>query len=304
MNFKDGNLGAKSKKRIFSVLTSVGLALALLFTCVACGDKAGETVQDGDLLFTLNEGGKSYSVSAAEAGEASGNVEIPESFKGKPVTAIGENAFGGCDALTAVKIPNSVTSIQWNAFANCEGLTTLEIPASVTSIGEDAFANCTALESVSFGKNSNLITIADEAFVRCSALTQIALPSGLTGIGKRSFQECTQLPGIALPNSVTALGEQAFLKCGNLQSITLSAGLKTIELETFSESGLKEITIPSGVTKICERAFARCNNLERVTFALSNRWQARGDTIKVNENLSWNANYLTSAYVNEVWTRI
>ena len=292
------------KRRIITMLSVLLSALCMTVALVACGDKGGEAEQDGALLFTLNAGGKSYSVSAAEAREATGSVVIPASFKGKPVTAIGEDGFGWCDGLTAVTIPNSVTSIEWNAFAGCEGLTSLEIPESVTTIGEDAFANCTALESVAFGKNSKLETIADEAFVRCNTLTTIALPNGLKSIGQRAFQECTVLSSIVLPNSVTALGEQAFLKCWNLQSVTLSTGLKTIEFETFSESGLKAITIPSGVTKIGERAFARCNNLESATFAQSNRWEARGDTIKVNENLSWNANYLTSDYVNEVWTRI
>ena len=269
------------KRRFLTILSVLVSALCLVAGLAACGDTGGgEPERDGQYLYTLNRGGKSYTVAAAEAGEMTGEVSIPSEYKGKPVTAIRESGFAGNELLTAVTIP-----------------------ASVTSIGEDAFANCTALQRVTLNSGSKLKTIEDEAFIRCSSLTDITLPSGLTTIGRSAFQECGLLTDMVLPNSVTELGENAFRTCFSLQSVTLSTGLKTIETETFFECGLIAITIPASVTKICKRAFMRCYHLESVTFQQPNGWTVDGYPIDLTENASWNANYFTSMYREEDWTR-
>ena len=63
------------------------------------------------------------------------------------ITKIGGFAFGGCQSLTSVEIPNSVTSIEFGAFTMC-GLQSITIPSSVTLIDAQAFQMCESLESV------------------------------------------------------------------------------------------------------------------------------------------------------------
>ena len=59
----------------------------------------------------------------------------------KGVEAIGDEAFQMCNALTEVKLPNTLLTIGERAFQLCQALTRLQVPASVTAIGEDAFAD-------------------------------------------------------------------------------------------------------------------------------------------------------------------
>ena len=91
------------------------------------------------------------------------NTVIPNS-----VTAIGENAFCGIDALTSIQIPEAVTSIGAGAFAFCFGLTgDLTIPNSVQTIGSGAFFQCEGFDgTLTLGEG--ITYIGDEAFRKCS----------------------------------------------------------------------------------------------------------------------------------------
>lgn len=66
------------------------------------------------------------------------------------LTAIGNNAFEGCKALTDITIPTNVTSIGNYAFRNCTALTSVTMSNNVTAIGNYAFFNCTALETIHY----------------------------------------------------------------------------------------------------------------------------------------------------------
>ena len=87
---------------------------------------------------------------------ASGELVIPDTIKGKPVTTIGEMAFFRTRflsiprSLTSITLPDSVTSIGSSAFRGCKNLTSITIPNSVTSIGDGAFNGCTNLTAVTF----------------------------------------------------------------------------------------------------------------------------------------------------------
>ena len=84
-----------------------------------------------------------------------------------------------------------VTAIGDNAFKNCTALTGVTIGGYVTSIGEAAFSRCTALTSVEIG--NYVITLADDAFYYCDALTTVTLGSGVRSIGNRVFAGCYSL---------------------------------------------------------------------------------------------------------------
>ena len=95
------------------------------------------------------------------------NTVIPNT-----VTAIGENAFCGIEALTSIHIPDSVTSIGAGAFAFCFGLTgDLTIPNSVQTIGSGAFFQCEGFDgTLTLGEG--VTYIGDEAFRKCSHFSE------------------------------------------------------------------------------------------------------------------------------------
>ena len=74
------------------------------------------------------------------------------------LTTIGEGMFIA-SKLKYVIIPNGVTAIEDEAFNGCRALTSIEIPASVETIEATAFIGRSSLETVTFEKGSQLQTI-------------------------------------------------------------------------------------------------------------------------------------------------
>ena len=68
-----------------------------------------------------------------------GNVDIPGTINGKPVTAIDTNAFFGNDGLTAISIPGSVTNIGTAAFSGCVNLSKIHFAGNAPVAAPDAF---------------------------------------------------------------------------------------------------------------------------------------------------------------------
>ena len=173
---------------------------------------------------------------------ATGELIIPDTIEGNPVTSIGDLAFYQCRSLTGITIPDSVTSIGDEAFYQCRSLTGITIPDGVTRIQSGTFLNCTSLTAIALPET--LIGIGQGAFSRCSSLTDINIPQGVTAIIDFTFGNCTSLTTFTIPDNVTYIGAAAFYNC----------------------TGLTSMTIPEGVTTIGTQAFFRCTSLTSLTF--------------------------------------
>ena len=106
--------------------------------CTMCG--APEPQATEGIVFSLSTDGTQYSVTSY-TGTAM-EVYIPATYKGLPVTSIGERVFWGCSSLISITLSGNskLASIGSRAFDGCSGLTSIAIPDSVTSIGDSAFA--------------------------------------------------------------------------------------------------------------------------------------------------------------------
>ncbi|MFZ3130767.1 MAG: leucine-rich repeat domain-containing protein [Desulfosporosinus sp.] len=92
---------------------------------------------------------------------AGGDVTIPSTLGGYPVTSIGDGAFYNCTGITSISLSQEVTSIGDWAFFSCKRLTSVCLSQGVTSIGSGAFSDCTGLTTIRF--NSATTTIYDSA---------------------------------------------------------------------------------------------------------------------------------------------
>jgi len=193
-----------------------------------------------DYAYSVNDAGDGVTITKYN-GEAK-TVVIPSELGGKPVTAIGNEAFLENTTITSVKIPEGVTSIKDSAFQSCGSLTEVTIPKSVTSIG-------------------------DNAFTGCSSLTKVTIPEGVTSIGVGTFLYCDSLTEVTIPKSVETIGISAFAGCSSLTKVTIPEGVTSIGDTAFAGcSGLTEVTIPKSVESIGKQAFDDCDALKTVYY--------------------------------------
>lgn len=147
---------------------------------------------------------------------ATGELNIPDSLEGLPVTTIGDDAFRECAGLTSVTLPESLTTIGSHAFRECNGLTSIYIPDSVNSMGS-------------------------QAFNRCENLREVRLSESLSSIGRNTFGYCYSLESITIPSGIGTLLGNAFLNCSSLRTVVFRGGLPNIGGSAFSGIALDAI---------------------------------------------------------------
>lgn len=127
--------------------------------------------------------------------------------------------------------------LPWRQFAHY--IVNVTISDGIATVPDCAFQNCDYLESVTLGRNVQ--SIGKEAFENCSRLTDIPNAGGLKTISEASFAHCP------------ALSDFDF------------AGLQTIGVAAFYDSGLVNVVMPDSVQEIGEGAFDNCVKLESIS---------------------------------------
>ncbi|MBR5178065.1 MAG: leucine-rich repeat protein [Lachnospiraceae bacterium] len=223
------------------------------------------------------------------------SINIPEKYRGKPVTRIGFSVFKDCINLTSITIPESVTSIGKGLFKDCTNLTNITILGSVTSITDFTFEGCENLTSITIPES--VTSIGNSAFWGCKKLASIIIPGSVTSIGDNVFYFCEKLTSIIIPEGVTSIGEYAFAYCKNLTSITIPESVSSIGNSAFREcKNIASIIIPGSVTSIGESAFYGCTNLTNITIPES--------VTSIGDNVFHGCTNLTSITIPESVTSI
>ena len=269
------------------------LVIIMSLSCFGiCAFAAGES------YLTFIDAGDCYAVTKCVT-SASGEINIPATYGGKPVGIINSNAFKECERISKVTIPASVTSVGASAFENCASLGTVIFEGDECTLGTASFRYCSTLKTVTLPSKLKIIPV--EAFAGCSALAGIEIPSSVTTVNKEAFKGCVSLQNVTIPASVTSIGKNAFLNCsaikyfkvnaGNTEykaisdclydysgktliqypngkvttGFTVPAGTKTIADSAFgSNTRLTTVTLPSGLETISDYAFNQCSALSKI----------------------------------------
>lgn len=174
-----------------------------------------------DTAFTIESDGDTCTITDFSG---YGDIVIPSTYKGLPVTSIGNGAFFGCSSLISITIPNSVISIGYNIFSSCYNLTSI-----VVQEGNGKYHS----------RGNCLIETDSKTIISVCANSVIPNDGSVTSIGDRAFFRCYGLTRITIPNSVTSIGDAAFYWCDHLTSIIFQ-GTRAQWNEINKDSGWDE----------------------------------------------------------------
>ena len=154
---------------------------------------------------------------------------------------------GVMDESAVIELRAGTVGITDEAFGNCENMSEIKIPDSVQYIGEGAFYCCTGLEAVDLG--NGIKSIGREAFMWCVNLSDIAIPDSVTKIGKDAFGNT--LWYINQPDGIVYAGKGIYSYKGIMpENITLKDGITFLAEEALLECRLNSITIPKSVVNV------------------------------------------------------
>lgn len=126
------------------------------------------------LTFTQREDG-TYGVAGCYPYQE-GTVTVPSAYRGKPVTAIENEAFLNCRWLENIILPEGITTVGDSAFSGCIALQKLVFPSTLKSLGQNAFKQCILLKEVDLSATS-VPAVDTGSFADTASLHVLKLPA-------------------------------------------------------------------------------------------------------------------------------
>lgn len=218
------------------IVDSTALDTALTYTANRIRNKTGDTNQIawdsakgfGDAVDAISSGGGAdHSVEDAIITRSISGV-----YSSDRITTVGVCAFLGCQALTAIDLPN-VTQIKRNAFESCKLLQTINLP-KVTTFDREVFLN-SGIQQADFPL---VTTMESGCFKMASKLTSANLPL------------ITTLPADAFRNSSIQTADFAAVTNINRTAFTDCTSLETLIIRTPSVCVISDISVALRGSKI------------------------------------------------------
>ncbi len=210
----------------------------------------GET--PGDFQYELINDGTEVEITEYEGG--GGNVKIPATIEGRPVTSIRDYSFNTVKSIISIAIPGSVTNIGLWAFRDCTSLMSINVDAS------NPFFS--SIDGLLYSKDGSTLVKCPPAVVG-----KITIPSGTSTLAQFAFTFCLSLNEVSLPNTLKVIEMGALSSCPLLTNIDIPNGVEKIGFGAFwSDSALVSITFPSSLMTIDDRPFTGCFHLKKIVF--------------------------------------
>ena len=220
-------------KKILSFMLSFVMIISMVPMTDISVFAVDENITDY-LTYAINDG----KVTITDCDESiSGDVVIPDTIDGYPVTAIGEFAFADCFKLEDIQFPESLIEIGDSSFSMCVSLEEISLPESLEVIGSSAFSDCYSVENIVLP--DSIRSIGDYAFVFCMNLESINIPSGLSVMNEGILSGCYSLKSISIPANVKSIKEGAIEACLSLEDIYIYNPIADINDRAFDTEGIR-----------------------------------------------------------------
>lgn len=212
------------------IVDSAALDAAMTYTANRIRNKTGDTNQ---IVWDSAKGfGDAVDAIAGSDEDAIIQRTISGTYSNDRITTVGACAFLGCQALTAIDLPN-VTQVKRNAFESCNRLQTINLP-KVTDLGSGVFTS-SAIQQANFPL---VTTIGDGCFHVATYLTSANLPL------------VTALPNNAFRSSAIRTADFAAITNINRTAFTDCQHLETLIIRTPSVCVISDISIALRGSKI------------------------------------------------------
>ena len=269
------------KKLIISLF--VCLAAVILLPNVG-GELSASALTEGNYTYTVSN----KKTTITDFSESySGELVIPDTLGGYPVTSIGENAFKNCSGLTNVTVPNSVTYIGVGAFRDCDSIKSITLPfvGSTTSAEDEpeGVFGCIFGYSV-YEENGGVRQVYDIWADDTECCIYAKIPSSLSNVTITNDKNIPQyafwnidLHSLTLPDCITEIGASAF-EYSNISVVNIPDLSTWCEIDFFNDYSVpggrlyvngsavsSDLIIPEGTERISAYAFYSKNWIESVS---------------------------------------
>lgn len=205
--------------------------------------KAEAYQKEGNFEYSVYEG----KVTIARCINPVGDIVIPETLGGYPVTRIGYEAFHH-SSLTSIVIPESITSIGGYAFYGCKNLFDVYY-------GGDIASWCSV--SLGWDEPSYLLSYARNFYIHGELQKDVIIPDTVDRIAEGVFYDYSGLNSVVISDGVKIIGSCAFANCENLTTITIPESLESIgEIPFFGCSNLENVYYTGNLELWCKNGIA------------------------------------------------
>lgn len=147
--------------------------------------------------------GKNFAVLRKVSDDLSGEITVPETVNGLPVTIIYPNAFQlSQNGITKINLPEGLKTIMSGAFGNCSKLTEINMPSTLTYVGANLFRDFhILLNEITYPPNA---VVCDGAFGDCHT-KKFIIPADTRNINPAAMPDSTYYDGNYHGNEVYTL---------------------------------------------------------------------------------------------------
>lgn len=259
----------KVNRRKFMKLAGTAVLAASMTSVLGACDGAPEEPSAPEAPSSSVDTGAGDSGDTGHEDSSSGSSE-PEEEPQKIIWKISTNGDGtaelvgydraGATPSGTVTLPEKVSGSTITSVDMSIGdkVTKIIIPGCIKKVGDLSYNN-KSLQEVVVQKG---VEELDGSFNGCTNLRSAQLPTTLKTIGSYTFYGCKKLESIVLPEGLTKLGWNSFSGTG-LKEVTVPAAVTEMESAAFYNSALETATVKSKI--MGNSMFDRCTKLESVT---------------------------------------